>query len=342
MGKTFIIIPTYNQEDSTIRCFDSISINTKDYEIIWIDNGSSFESHEKVKEFLDKKNISYKLIQNKENLGFVKAMNQGIKESLKNNCDFIAFMNNDVEVYFGWLDRLKKVLEKDDRNGIVGPISSNGTWMQSIDYLPMQYPDIFFDIPEYNNDPKAYSEIIEKKYDNLSKEVFFHIAFFCTLLKRSTVEDIGYLSEELGMGYFDDNDYCERALIKGWRIFICADVFVFHSHGETFKSKFSYDEKMKMFNQNKDIFEKKFNKGKYEKPIDNIENLGVLRLELKRLRGNVGKKTFKKCEKDDLTLIKKKLEEVSKENRMIKRSKFWKLRNAYLKMKKATLGNWIK
>ena len=37
---TAIIIPTYGQEDYTVRCFESIREHTDDYSLIWVDNGS--------------------------------------------------------------------------------------------------------------------------------------------------------------------------------------------------------------------------------------------------------------------------------------------------------------
>jgi len=331
MKKTCIIIPTYNQEESTIRCFDSVSKNTENYKIIWVDNGSDKKSVDKVKNFLDNESVPYKLIRNEKNLGFIKATNQGIKESLVSDCDYVVFMNNDIEVYSEWLDRIIKIANKDKKNGIIGPISSNGTWMQSIDYLPKQYPDIFSSIPKYKNNPEIYSNIVKNKYQGVTREIFSHVAFFCTLLKRETVEDVGYLSEELGMGYFDDNDYCERALRKGWKIFICADVFVLHSHGKTFKNKFSHDEKMKIYNKNKKIFEKKFNKGGYDKPIDEIDDIGELRLEVKRLKESVKKEKFNY--RKLLRLTGGKLKNNTRENILIRIFRFWKLKKLYIKYK---------
>ena len=43
---TDIIIPTFGQEDFTVKCLESIRKHTKssDYRIIWVDNGSSRSS----------------------------------------------------------------------------------------------------------------------------------------------------------------------------------------------------------------------------------------------------------------------------------------------------------
>ena len=46
--KADIIVPTFNQEDHTIRCFDSLREYTDNYRLIWADDGSTKESREKV------------------------------------------------------------------------------------------------------------------------------------------------------------------------------------------------------------------------------------------------------------------------------------------------------
>jgi len=107
-----IIIPTWNSEDYTIRCIKSIIENTKDFKIIWVDNGSSVESRRKVKDFLDGNSVSYELIVNEKNLGFVKATNQGMKRALDLNVDYMVLQNNDTEVFSGWLERFLKVIQK--------------------------------------------------------------------------------------------------------------------------------------------------------------------------------------------------------------------------------------
>lgn len=331
MKKTCIIITTYNQDDSTIRCIESISDHTKNYEIIWVDNGSGEESIKNVKSILESNNVPYRLISNKINLGFVKGTNQGIKEALRCECDYFAFVNNDIEVYEGWLDTLIGVAEQDEKIGIVGPISSVGTGLQAVNNLPHQYPDIFSDIPKYDNNPKDFSGIIKNRYSGVNKEILTNIAFFCALLRRSAVEDVGLLDEGYGMGYFDDNDYCERLLLGGWKIFIAAEVFVFHNHGKTFKSEFEQTNILRMFNQNKNIFEKKFAKGKFETSVENIDDIGALRLEIKRLREKID--NYKQIFKSD-----KDITELKMAYEMIQCSRLWKLRTIFFKCKNKLFG----
>jgi L-malate glycosyltransferase len=250
---TAIVTPTWNNEDYTIRCFDSIQKNTKDYKIIWVDNGSSLESRDKVKNFLDKNKVPYELILNKENLGFVKATNQGMKRAVELGTKYIVLQNNDTEVYAGWLDRFIKIAESNSRIGLVGPITSPCDSWQSIDNLRTTHAD-FSDLPKYKNNPEEYSKIVKDNYKESILETKTQLAFFSVFIKKGVVDEIGFLSEEFGVGFGDDDDYCIRAMQKEWKLFLAKDVFVFHNHRTTFKSIYSQEKINKMLLGNSKIY----------------------------------------------------------------------------------------
>ena len=256
---SYIIVPTFNNEEYTIRCFGSISKSTKNYKIIWVDNGSTQESRLKVQRFLDKNKINYELIANKENLGFVKATNQGMKYAMELGAKYLVLQNNDTEVYEGWLDRMIEVAESDPKVGFIGPITSPCESWQAIENLRKNNP-AFADLPKYTNNPEEYSRIIREKYKLEIVESKYQLAFFSTLIKREVVEDIGLLSEEFGIGLGEDDDYCMRAMEKGWKLFLAKDVFVFHNHRTTFKTIYSEKEIDEMQRKNISIIESKYPK----------------------------------------------------------------------------------
>ena len=57
---------------------------------------------------------------------------------------------------------------------------------------------------------------------------------FCLLIRRAVIEAIGLLDERFGVGCFEDDDYCLRAIAAGWRAVIAQDAFVHHFGGRTF------------------------------------------------------------------------------------------------------------
>jgi len=90
-----VVIPVFNKEKYIKRTINSVLSQTyQDFEIIIIDDGSTDDSLDKVREFQDSR---IRIIQ-QENQGVSAARNRGIKEA---NHDWIAFLDADDE----WLPR---------------------------------------------------------------------------------------------------------------------------------------------------------------------------------------------------------------------------------------------
>ncbi|XLQ20252.1 MAG: glycosyltransferase [Candidatus Moraniibacteriota bacterium] len=282
MSTIYIITPTWNNADYTIRCFKSVAKNTENYKIIWVDNGSNIKDKKEVKDFLMNNDIPYILISNEKNLGFVKATNQGVKLALNDKVKKIVLLNNDVEVYAGWLERMARVLNSDEKMGIVGTVVSptEGSW-QSVNNLKNKV-DGFADFPEYKKDNEGYAKKVAKRYDRQVLADYRYIAFFCALIRSEVFEDIGLLAEEYGIGFGDDNDFNHRAMNAGWRVALAKDVFIFHNHRTTFKSIYSENEIVDLQKSNKKILDQKFGKGKYRnKNLENINDIDELRCILR-------------------------------------------------------------
>ena len=100
-----IIILSYNTREITLNCLDSIlkdkgldfnhqKNSLTPAEIIIIDNNSTDGSPQAIKNYFQKKGISnYQLITNRQNFGFGKANNQGLKIAQGN---YILFLNSDT------------------------------------------------------------------------------------------------------------------------------------------------------------------------------------------------------------------------------------------------------
>lgn len=100
-----IIIISYNTKEITKKCLQTAVTSLKynpqiKTEIIVIDNNSTDSSKLMLKEIqnsksiLEAKNIKFKIIFNKKNLGYAKANNLGVKES---QGKYLLFLNSDIE-----------------------------------------------------------------------------------------------------------------------------------------------------------------------------------------------------------------------------------------------------
>jgi GT2 family glycosyltransferase len=108
-----IIIVSYNTKAFLEKCLTAIELNKPQrfsYEAIVVDNNSKDESAEMVKKDFPK----ITLIENKENMGFSKANNIGIKKSKGR---YVLFLNSDTEIEKETLDIMISFMENQKNAG---------------------------------------------------------------------------------------------------------------------------------------------------------------------------------------------------------------------------------
>ena len=246
-----IIIPTYKQSKYTVECLKSLRQYTDlKYRVIWIDNGSSKKSRECVLNEL--KNHNYKTIWTHERLGFIRATNLGIKEALKGNADYIMLQNNDTLFTKHSIKNMLKPL-KNNNVVSVGPNTTAGTSQQSWDLINIK-ECIFPNLSNISDEEKV--DILEKKFKN-NYFLVPKIAFFSSIFKREVFEVLGFLDEDLGEGYYDDDLFCHKIINNGWEIAYMPSAYVHHFNRTTFSDVYSLDMILLQMNENKKIYEKK-------------------------------------------------------------------------------------
>src|SRR4030042_2583005 len=94
---TSIIIPIKDEPMVTRMCLDNILVYSSDFELILVDDGSSPDTQNFLSEFAQKPaNLNRtKLIRHNTSLGWIKSINDGIKEAKGN---FLCFLNNHTVV----------------------------------------------------------------------------------------------------------------------------------------------------------------------------------------------------------------------------------------------------
>ncbi|WP_333474281.1 glycosyltransferase [Paenibacillus gyeongsangnamensis] len=215
--KTSIIILTCNQLELTKRCLGSIRKHTpEDHELIVVDNASSDGTAEYLKELSD-----ITAVFNDENLGFAKGCNQGVGLSTGDN---ILFLNNDTVVTENWLGHMLRLLHSAEEIGMVGPVTNYSSGPQQI---PVTYRDL-----------EGLSDFTEehcRRYAGRSRR-FSRLTGFCLLVKRQVLNEIGLFDERYGLGSYEDDDLCLRAIKQGYSLMIAEDSFVHHVGHATFQN----------------------------------------------------------------------------------------------------------
>ncbi|MFN7065865.1 MAG: glycosyltransferase, partial [Aquificaceae bacterium] len=214
-----VIIPVYKGKEETIQCIESV-LNAKTnvtHEVIVINDCSP---EEELKEYLLSlaKSGKITLIENKENLGFVKSVNIGMK--LHQDRD-VVLLNSDTLVPDYWLDRLKRAAYSSKNIGTVTPLSNRAT------ILSIPRPNFDNDLPsgfEY----KKMDNLCQRVNDGMTVDIPSAIGF-CMYIKRECLNEVGYFDEEkFDRGYGEENDFCLKASSLGWRHVACLDLFVQH------------------------------------------------------------------------------------------------------------------
>lgn len=216
-----IIILTFNQLPYTRECIDALLKHTpQTLQIIMVDNGST----DGTVPWLQSLAVSdgrFCLVLNKENLGFAAGCNQGIVKSLGR---YIVLLNNDAVVTPEWLSGLLECHSAVPNAGIVGPLTNSASGIQVVN------------TPDYNTAGGIDRFALQLRARNRFRRIQSRrIVGFCMLFERTLSSAIGPLDESFGNGNYEDDDYCLRAAIAGYRNLIAGDVFVHHYGGVSFR-----------------------------------------------------------------------------------------------------------
>lgn len=243
LPKISIVVLTYNNLDLTKKCLDSL-LRWNDYpntEIIVVDNASTDESPEYLRKFQIDHPESL-VILNDQNLGFSAGNNVGLKVATG---DYLVILNNDTVVTPGWLLTMLRHLQADPTIGLIGPVTNN---IGNEAKISVQY-ETFDEML-----PLAFSQITT----HMGKHFQFRTAaFFCTMIPRTVFEKVGYLDENFGLGFFEDDDYCRRVEQLGLKIVCAEDVFIHHHLSASF-NKLKSSTRQSLFDTNKAYYESKW------------------------------------------------------------------------------------
>lgn len=238
-----IVVVTWNNLDLTKACVESVLADTSypNIELVIVDNASSDETPQYLQE-LDEREQRVRVILNDENTGFSKGNNIGL-HACKGN--FVVLLNNDTVVTQGWVRTMVNHLSRDESIGILGVITNNignearvETQYESVEQMPRE----------------AYMLTRESLGDVFDIPV---VAFFCCGMRREVYDQIGDLDENFGLGFFEDDDYCQRVRQLGLRVCCANDIFVHHHLSASF-NKIGSSRKDRLFVKNKEYYESKW------------------------------------------------------------------------------------
>lgn len=238
-----IIMPIYNAFDDLTKCIESILRHTdlSQNGLILINDASPDERIASYLNSLSAENTT--VIHNKENFGFSRNINNGIKLSNRD----VLLLNSDTLVTENWLEKIRLCAYSDSSIGTVTPLSNNATLCSVPVFCQENSLPKGFSLDEY---AALIEKISFRKYPSLPVA-----NGFCMFIKRCVIEDIGLFdANTFGRGYGEENDFCYRAEQAGYRHVMCDDTYIYHSGTSSFVS----DEKRKYIEAHEKVLDKRF------------------------------------------------------------------------------------
>ncbi len=223
-GAADIIIPVHNQYKLTRTLLEGIyRYSDLPFHVYVVDNGSTDDTVDLNKIYA--RDIT--IVRNYDDRGWSCAINQGIRLGCN---PWIVLMDNDVEVSQGWLGNLVSFLETHPRIGAVGPLDSNPKDWQCVDRVREK---LVPEIPQFlTEDLHDRNRILQHHFRGAGILVEGRLAFFCTALKRRTVNATGPLDPHFAEPG-DGDDYCRRLRKAGYVLGLSLDTYVIHHRGDS-------------------------------------------------------------------------------------------------------------
>ena len=284
-NKVSIIVPIYNAYDDTKHCVESILKNsTKEYELILINDCSTDNRIVKLLENY-KKYPTIKVIHNSLNKGFVGTVNVGLKNSEYD----VILLNSDTIVTPKWLEKLTIAAYSNKIIGTVTPFSNNAG--------AFSVPDIGIEnkIPNDLN-LNSVANIVEK----VSNHEYMYVPTgngFCMYIKRDVIDTVGLLDEKtFGRGYGEENDFCMRAIEKGWINVIDDSTYILHNKGSSFSS-----EREKLIAEHRKLLDEKH--PTYTEKVREFVNSNKLKIMQDKIRFGLNNYSIKKYDKKRILFV---------------------------------------
>lgn len=230
--KISIVIVSWNVRELLKKCLKSIYDNAgkTSIEVIVIDNASTDASADMVEAEFPQV-IS---IENKKNVGFAVANNQGI---LRSRGEYVLALNPDTKLMPETLQHMIKFMDRKKNVGIAGCKHRNPdfTLQPSVRAFPT-WSAMFFLFTKmakmFPVSPPMW-HYFRKDLDYKLTQPVDQVAGSFFMMRREMLNEIGLFDENFFI-WFEEVDMCKRAKNNSWQVWYYADTDIIHYGGQSF------------------------------------------------------------------------------------------------------------
>lgn len=226
---TSVLIPVYNSAKELKNCINSLlaSGDQSPHEILLVNDCSPDKSIHSYLAEMQIHHPSIHVINSDINRGFVQTVNKAIAARRYQD---IILLNSDTICPKGMIDRLATAHEANPSYGVLTPLSNNATIFS--------FPRTLINNPCLDEESLTS---IDKLLSSEASKIVLDVPTshgFCMFISGDVIDEVGILNaEEWGVGYAEENDYCQRVKMAGWGIGTYYGMYVGHVGSTSFGSE---------------------------------------------------------------------------------------------------------
>lgn len=208
-----VVIVAFNCADLVHECLEHLrDYCTVPFRVILVDNASS-ESMPTVD------GLDVTVIRNETNRGWTAAANQGIAQA---GGTHVLMLNSDCNVGPGCVEKLMECLSG-ERVAVAAPMTGDGH----------NGPQSLVRGRRVSHNAADGAKHVAESGKRFTSHT---LAFFCALLHRDAIHEIGNLDERpaFASGLGADDEWCHRAIKNGWSCWVVGDAFAQHYGSSSF------------------------------------------------------------------------------------------------------------
>ena len=212
-----VIIPVYGAATELRACLESVERETRHRVTLVVDGPQGADVESVIADF------DFRVLRNDTRLGFVGSVNRGMRETSSD----VVLLNSDTIVTPRWIEKLIDAAYSSGDVGTVTPLSNHATLCS----IPRPFEE---NLLPTGFDAASFAAVVE----NVSQRSYPRIPTgvgVCLYIRRALLDDIGVFDvQHFGLGYGEENEFCMRALARGW-VHVADDAtFIYHAGHRSF------------------------------------------------------------------------------------------------------------
>ncbi|MCX6741309.1 MAG: glycosyltransferase family 2 protein [Candidatus Parcubacteria bacterium] len=167
-----------------------------------------------------------KIILNNRNLGFARAVNQGITAS---QGQYVLILNPDIIVLPGSIEGLYQFMQEHQRCAVAGPqlLNPDKGIQDSAFRFPRWYTPLLRRTLLGRLGEKHLASYLMKDWDHQSTREVDWLLGAALMVQGSAIKQVGPMDERFFL-YFEDVEWCRRFRRANWQVYYVAQAQMYH------------------------------------------------------------------------------------------------------------------